>query len=60
MRNLTLDLDALVVDSFSTSVAGDPSQWTAAQQSTGCGTYDDSCAAAAPPPVSLTNMACCA
>jgi hypothetical protein len=30
MRNLTLDLDALAVDSFSTDVAGDPSQWTAA------------------------------
>lgn len=40
MRNLTLDLDALAVDSFST--AGDPSQW-AAEPTTGTMTYAFSC-----------------
>lgn len=38
MRNLTLDLDALAVDSFST--VGDPSQWTAAVADTfGCNSW---------------------
>jgi hypothetical protein len=36
MRNL--DINALTVDSFSTQVAGDPSQWTALDVTTGANT----------------------
>ena len=43
MRNL--NIDALAVESFSTSVEGDPSQWTAlAEPTTGTMTYAFSCA----------------
>lgn len=55
MRNLTLDLDALEVDSFST--AGDLSQWAAAVPDTfGCNSWGF-CAAAQPQ--TQTNVLCC-
>lgn len=41
MRNLTLNLDALAVDSFAT--AGDPTLAAANPESTGCHTYGFSC-----------------
>jgi hypothetical protein len=43
---MTLDLNQLQVDSFSTSAAGDPSQWGAAAEpttTTGTMTYAFSC-----------------
>ena len=58
MRNLTLNLDALAVDSF--SAEGDPTRWAAAApESTGCHTLAFSCVDARYP-VTVTGVdPCC-
>lgn len=56
---MTLDLNQLRVDSFSTSAAGDPSQWgAAAEPTTGTMTYAFSCADAQGGGVADTYVSC--